>query len=81
MEDSVDECLAQIEDAFRWRKPAIITAHRVNFIGSIEQSNRDKNLRQFKKLLLEIQKKWPEVEFLSADKLGDLIDNSKVDTI
>jgi hypothetical protein len=72
-EDSVNECLVQIENAFKWKKPAIISMHRVNFIGTIEESNREKNLRQLRILLSEIQKRWREVEFITADKLGDLI--------
>ena len=42
--DSLNTCLSHINDAFRWGKPAIISTHRVNFIGSIVKSNRDNNL-------------------------------------
>lgn len=71
--DWVNECLAQIGNSFRWGKPAIITMHRVNFIGSIVKINRERNLSQFRRMLQEILKKWPEVEFMTSDKLGDLI--------
>jgi hypothetical protein len=76
--DSVNECLVQIQAAFRWRKPAIITSHRVNFIGFIEQSNRDRNVLQLRDLLSSIQKRWPDVEFMATDKLGDLIISEKL---
>ncbi len=69
----VDSCLREIDISFRWRKPAIISTHRVNFIGFINPINRDLNLPQFEQLLSEILKKWPDVEFMTSDKLGDLI--------
>lgn len=75
--DSVGECLAQIDTAFKFRMPAIIAMHRVNFIGSIEQSNRERNLPLLKKLLTEINKKWPEVEYMTSNQLGDLINLEK----
>ena len=71
--DWVDECLHRIAIAFKWHKPAIISSHRVNFIGSIDQSNSDRNLRLLKIILSAILKKWPDVEFLNSEQLGDLI--------
>ena len=76
-QDWVNTCLRDIASAFRWEKPAIICSHRVNFIGFIDTSNRDKNLKLLKTLLYEIQKKWPDVEFMSSDKLTDLIIDEK----
>jgi hypothetical protein len=71
--DWVNECLRRIQIAFRWNKPAIISMHRVNFIGAIDVSNRDKNLILFAKLLKGIAKYWPEVEFISSNDLGNII--------
>lgn len=69
----VDECLDRIQIAFRWKKPAIISSHRVNFIGAIDPIFRDRNLKLFKSLLSEIIKCWPDVEFMSSNQLGDYI--------
>lgn len=69
----VYECLRRIHTAFRWHKPAIISSHRINFIGTIDERFRDRNLLLLKKLLNEIVRRWPDVEFMSSDKLGDLI--------
>lgn len=69
----VNLCLNRIENAFKWNKPAIVNTHRVNFIGSICLSIRDKNLLLLKKLLSELIKKNPEVEFLTGDQLGETI--------
>lgn len=71
--DSVGECLKGIENAFLWKKPAVITTHRLNFIGFIHPENRERNLRQFRKLLKQLLQKWPEVEFITSVELGELI--------
>ncbi len=75
----VDSCIQQIELAFRWNKPAIISTHRVNYIGGLNPLNRETGLTQLSALLSTILRKWPGVEFLSSDQLGDLIlKNGKV---
>lgn len=58
--------LSQVDAAFRWGKPATISTHRVNFSGGISENNREKGLKELKKLLLEIVRKWPDVEFMSS---------------
>lgn len=72
--DPVAYALKQIEAAFFWRKPAIISSHRVNFCGHIDPENRRKGLNALKLLLQEIVRRWPEVEFVSAAELGDMIE-------
>jgi hypothetical protein len=73
----VDFTMKQIETAFRWNKPAIISSHRVNFCGHIDENNRNVGLMALKNLLYEIVKKWPDVEFMSADELGECIKKQK----
>jgi hypothetical protein len=72
--DFIDDCLGRIEIAFNWSKPVIIGTHRLNFIGNINPQNRDKNLKLFSKLLQKIKNCWEDVEFMSSDMLGTLID-------
>ncbi len=71
--DPVDYCLYDIALAFRMKKPALISSHRLNYIGYIDENNRKKNLRQLKTLLSEVIKRWPDVEFLTSDQLGETI--------
>lgn len=75
--DWVNSCLAEIENAFKWRKPAIISSHRVNYIGFIEPSNAFNGLKEMDRLLSQITKQWPEVEFVTSTELGDEIASSK----
>jgi hypothetical protein len=71
--DHVSKAMQQIEAAFRWNKPAIISSHRVNFCGHIDPANRAKGLGDLRVLLRKIVDKWPDVEFMSAGELSDLI--------
>ena len=71
--DWVEYAMKQIEAAFRWNRPAIISSHRVNFCGHIVQKNREEGLKALKQLLKKITKRWPEVEFMAANELGELI--------
>ncbi len=66
-------CLLNIEAAFRWQAPAIISTHRVNFVGQLESSHRDESLKQLKQLLVAIVKKWPDVEFMNGDQMADSV--------
>lgn len=75
--DWVDFTMKQIETAFRWNKPAIISSHRVNFCGHIDPQNREKGLTVLKNLLHEIIKKWPDVEFMSADEMALTLKDKK----
>ena len=72
----VDYSLQQIETAFFWNRPAIISSHRVNFCGHIDPKNREKGIFALKELLKRIVTKWPEVEFMSSVELGQLIEET-----
>ena len=63
--DWVDSCLNDIKIAFRWGKPAIISSHRINYIGAHDILNRENGLKELNRLLTAISKNWPEVEYFS----------------
>jgi hypothetical protein len=71
--DWVDSCLNDIKIAFSMHKPAIISSHRVNYIGALNIQNRDRGLTQLSCLLKLILKAWPDVQFLTTPELGNLI--------
>jgi hypothetical protein len=73
--DCVPSCLNEINMSFLMKKPAIISSHRLNYIGELDQSNRDNSLNQLHRLLFEIKKKWSNVEFMTSVQLGKLIAN------
>ena len=71
--DWVNNCLGEMEIAFRWHKPAVISTHRVNYIGFLHPDNRTRSLKLLQELLEGMLKRWPEIEFMTSVELGDLI--------
>lgn len=67
--DPVERAVQQISAAFRWHKPAIVSSHRVNYCGHIDEPNRKRGLDALGVLLQHITERWPEVEFVSVDQL------------
>lgn len=67
--DWVDKALLDISIAFLWKKPALISTHRLNYIGGLVSENRDKNLVLLKTLLEKIVRRWPDVKFISTDEI------------
>ena len=74
--DWVDSCLNEIKIAFIWKKPAIISSHRVNYVGWLNEKNRTKGLRELDELLFQIIKYWPTAEFMTSSELGNLINET-----
>lgn len=75
--DWVNECMADIANAFKWHKPCVISSHRVNYIGGIDENNASLGLKLLDQLLTEIEKKWPDVEYLTSTELGNIIRKEK----
>ena len=68
-----EDCLRDIKTAFLFKQPAVISMHRINFVGGINEHNRLLNLTILKKFFVEITKKWPDVEFWNSVELGDYL--------
>jgi hypothetical protein len=74
-ENCITDCLNRINTAFISGKPAIISTHRINYIGYIIEKFRDENLKIFNLLLTNLLKQHPDVEFMTSDELGSLVEN------
>jgi hypothetical protein len=70
--DWVDWSLKEIDIAFSWNKPVIISSHRVNYAGRLDQSNRKNGLLKLRRLLIEIIKNYQDVEFMFSNQLLSL---------
>ncbi len=66
------DAFERIEAAFNWGKPAIISMHRLNFMGGINSNNREQNLERLKNLITKVLNRYPDVEFQSTDQLTEL---------
>lgn len=64
-----DFCLSHIDKMLKKGFPAVVSCHRLNFMGGLDIRNRDENLRDFAYLLKTITQKYPEVEFMSSNEL------------
>ncbi|MGV3697912.1 hypothetical protein [Flavobacterium sp.] len=71
--DWVNACLAQIQAAFLFSKPAVICSHRINFVGFINPKNGDRGLNDLNQLLKAITRKWPDAKFITTDELSNYI--------
>lgn len=76
-EDTAQRALSEIKMAFSFKKPAVISSHRVNYMGSIRPENRARNLNLLKELLTEIIKRYPEVEFMSSSRLCSVMNREE----
>ena len=74
--DWTSKCMEEIEIAFRWGKPAVISSHRVNFIGSVFEENRKKSLDKLQNLLSRVINKWPDVQFISTQQLAEIMNSN-----
>jgi hypothetical protein len=71
--DWVKNAMEKIDLAFKFKTPAIICMHRLNFVGGLESQNRITNLQKFKLLFELIINKYPDVQFLTSDELAKSI--------
>ncbi len=59
----------KIEECFRSNVPAIISSHRVNYVGGVSEVNRENGLWALDELLTKINETYSEVSYLSASEL------------
>jgi len=71
--DWASAAFKEIENAFFWKTPAIISSHRINYASNMSQNNRDSSLKHLEALLKKINLKHPDVLYISSDQLADLI--------
>lgn len=73
LSDWAEYTFKQIQIAFKWNKPAIVSSHRVNFAGAISKTNRERGLNELKRLITLVQKSFPDVEFVTSKQLFKIL--------
>jgi hypothetical protein len=68
--DWIKKCMQDVAAAFMMKKPAIISTHRVNYIGGLDEANRKNGLQQLHDLLHHMIARWPDLEFMTTIELG-----------
>lgn len=69
--------LIEIKRAFRRGEPCILSTHAQNYIGNHEKASL--SLQGLGVILKKVVSRWPDVRYVSAEKLGALISGDKVD--
>lgn len=72
-EYSTDNLMKEIGQAFENNHVAVISSHRINYVGGIDINNRIKNLELLDEFLSTLLMKYPDVEFMSSDQLIDIL--------
>lgn len=72
-DDCVQDAIAKIEQAFKFKQPAIICSHRVNYTSRVDASNREYSLRCLNHVLAHITHEYPSVIFMASNQLGKTI--------
>jgi hypothetical protein len=67
--DWLNTALKRVKTAFMFRTPAVISMHRVNFVGGLNRQRRDENLDSLKRLLINVIEAYPDVEFFGSNEL------------
>ncbi len=67
--DWADLAFKQIGLAFKRGFPAVVSSHRVNYVGGRDPNNRDRSLNALKTLLKKVVKTFGDVTFMSSDEL------------
>lgn len=71
--EEVKHTLDQIDACFTMRNIAIVSSHRANFSGGIDEENRKQGLQDLNELLSAILSTWPDVRFLDLKGLGNIL--------
>ena len=72
--DAVEQAMKAVQTAFRWHRAAVISTHRVNYVGALQLENRSRGLEQLGRLLRAVTNRWPDVQFISTEALVDLME-------
>lgn len=69
--------LNEVKAAFLVGAPVILSTHRVNFMGGLDEKNRELNLKLFGEILDDLVKRYPDIEFMNTEELSNFIRISK----
>lgn len=73
-EDAVERCMRDVVSAFKRKKPAIISSHRINFVN-VKAGYNGSGLLKLEKLLSNIVTTFIDAEFISTKELIKIMDN------
>lgn len=69
---SIDALMKQVDAIFAKQKVSVFSTHRINYVSGLSENNRQHTLTLFDQFLTTLLKQYPNVEFLSSDKLNSI---------
>ena len=63
----------EVNASFLVGAPVILSTHRVNFMGGMDEKNRENNLNLFAEILIDLVKSYPDIEFMNSVQLSNFI--------
>ncbi|MCR4344586.1 MAG: hypothetical protein NUV44_07455 [Candidatus Scalindua sp.] len=70
--NACQDAIAEIDFLFKAQQPAILETHSINFHSSIKNF-REQSLERLDQLLYLIEKKYPDVVYLTSQQFGDIL--------
>ncbi|RJO60138.1 hypothetical protein C4544_06140 [candidate division WS5 bacterium] len=71
-EDACEDAFTEVDFLFRTQQPVILETHSINYLTSIKNF-REESLKKLDQLLYLIEKKYPEIVYLSSQQFGDIL--------
>lgn len=68
-----EDLMKQVSKSFANHKISVFSTHRINFVSGIVERNRAHTLRLLDEFLNQLLKNYPDVEFLSSNRLIDIL--------
>ena len=72
-ESNVGRLIKQVEKVLGQHKIAVFSTHRINYVSGLFEQNRKNTLSLLDGFLKELLKEYPDVEFLSSDRIIELL--------
>lgn len=72
-ESDVCRLIKQVEKIFGQHRIAVFSTHRINYASGLFEQNRKNTLSLLDGFLKELLKEYPDVEFLSSDRLLEIL--------
>ena len=69
--------LAEISQSFGLNRPAVVSSHRINYVGGMDMGHRDRSLKDLDRLLSGLRQRWPDVQFITSDELAELMQDKQ----
>ena len=72
---NLNNTLAEIDLAFKFSKPAILSSHRINYTSRISKDVQESGLSELDKLLSKVLHRWPSVSFMTTPQYLEYLQN------